>query len=157
MKNYQIALKLCACAMLLVATPVISQAQMSKVKTVWIILMENHNWTGNNSGAAFGAPDIKGSPLAPYINGPLLAISAHTEQYFNPREPSQPAELLVVGGRNELWRSSRYPARPAAAHYAQAPGETSRGCGNFLARLRRARLWQPGLRRMPSGFYVSRR
>jgi hypothetical protein len=65
MKNFQKALKLGAWAMLLVGTPVISQAQMSKVKTVWIILMENHNWTGNNSGAAFGAPDIKGNPLAP--------------------------------------------------------------------------------------------
>jgi hypothetical protein len=26
--------------------------QLSNVKTVWVILMENHNWTDNNSGAA---------------------------------------------------------------------------------------------------------
>jgi len=42
----------------LVVMPVSTNAQMSKVKTVWVILMENHNWTGNNAGAAFGAPDI---------------------------------------------------------------------------------------------------
>jgi hypothetical protein len=45
------------------------QGGLSKVKTVWVILMENHNWTGNNSGAASGTPDIKGSPLAPYSMG----------------------------------------------------------------------------------------
>jgi hypothetical protein len=43
-------------------TPAVANAQMNKVKTVWVILMENHNWTGNNAGAAFGAPDIKGKP-----------------------------------------------------------------------------------------------
>ena len=68
---------------LLMAMPSISNAQMSKVKTVWVILMENHNWTGNNSGAKFDDPDIKGSPLAPYTNGALLQTSAHAEQYFN--------------------------------------------------------------------------
>ena len=36
-----------------------ASAQMRKVKTVWVILMENHNWTGNNAGSAFGAPDIQ--------------------------------------------------------------------------------------------------
>ena len=57
---------------LLGAMPAVSNAQMSKVRTVWVILMENHNWTGNNAGAAFGDPDTKDSPLAPYINGQLL-------------------------------------------------------------------------------------
>jgi hypothetical protein len=49
---------------LLIALPAVMSAQMSKVKTVWVILMENHNWTGNNSGAKYGDPDIKGSLLA---------------------------------------------------------------------------------------------
>jgi hypothetical protein len=62
--------------------PVATNAQMSKVKTIWVILMENHNWTGNNAGAAFGAPDLKGNLLAPYINGQLLDTSAHAEQVF---------------------------------------------------------------------------
>ena len=60
-----------------------AQTQMSNVRHVFIILMENHNWTGNNSGASFGDPDIKGSSLAPYINS-LIPLRAHAEQYFNP-------------------------------------------------------------------------
>jgi hypothetical protein len=87
---------------LLVLLPAASSAQMDKVKTVWVILMENHNWTGNNAGAAFGDPDIKGSPLAPYANGPLLRKSAHAERYFNPpgNHPSQPNYLWLEAGTN---------------------------------------------------------
>jgi hypothetical protein len=77
-------------------------AQMEKVKTVWVIMMENHNWTGNNAGAAFGAPDIKGNPLAPYINGELIKRSAHAERYFNPPQnhPSLPNYLWLEAGTN---------------------------------------------------------
>ncbi len=76
--------------------------QMKNVKTVWVILMENHNWTGNNAGAAFGAPDIKGNPLAPYINGKLLHTAAHAERYFNPpgNHPSLPNYLWLEAGTN---------------------------------------------------------
>lgn len=91
-----------ATLLLLVSLPVAASAQMSRVRTVWIILMENHNWTGNNAGAAFGDPDIKGSPLAPYVNGTLLHRSAHAERYFNPpgNHPSQPNYLWLEAGTN---------------------------------------------------------
>ncbi len=91
-----------ATLLLLVSLPVSASAQMSRVRTVWIILMENHNWTGNNAGAAFGDPDIKGSPLAPYVNGTLLHRSAHAERYFNPpgNHPSQPNYLWLEAGTN---------------------------------------------------------
>ena len=75
--------------LLLVVMPAVMTAQMSKVKTVWVILMENHNWTGNNSGAKYGDPDIKGSLLAPYANGKLLDEAAHAEQYYNLEECSE--------------------------------------------------------------------
>lgn len=86
----------------LAAIPSVTHAQMSKVKTVWVILMENHNWTGNDAGAAFGDPDIKGSPLAPYVNGPLVKAAAHAEQYFNPpgNHPSLPNYLWLEAGTN---------------------------------------------------------
>ncbi len=42
------------------------------IQTVFIILMENHNWR-----------QIKGSASAPFINGTLLQIGAHAENYFN--------------------------------------------------------------------------
>src|SRR5438046_7007697 len=78
-----------------------AQTQMGNVKHVFIILMENHNWTGDNSGASFGAPDIKGSPLAPYINS-LIPLRAHAEQYFNPpgNHPSLPNYLWLEAGTN---------------------------------------------------------
>lgn len=87
---------------LLVSLPTTSNAQLSKVKTVWIILMENHNWTGNDAGASFGDPDIKDNPLAPYVNGTLVRISAHAEQYYNPpgNHPSQPNYLWLEAGTN---------------------------------------------------------
>jgi hypothetical protein len=49
--------------------PVSTNAQLSKVKTVWVILMENHNWTGNNAGAAFGTPDSGPSTSSECIVG----------------------------------------------------------------------------------------
>ena len=91
-----------AMLLLLVVMPVVASAQMSRVKTVWVILMENHNWTGDNAGAAFGDPDIKGSLKAPYANGTLLDTAAHAEQYFNPpgNHPSQPNYLWLEAGTN---------------------------------------------------------
>jgi hypothetical protein len=98
----------------IVVMPAVTNAQMSKVKTVWVILMENHNWTGNNSGAAFGAPDLKGNPLAPYINGTLLNTSAHAEQYFNPpgNHPSQPNYLWLEAGTNFGVLADTQPGQP---------------------------------------------
>lgn len=100
--------------LLSVVIPQVTNAQMSKVKTVWVILMENHNWTGNNAGAAFGAPDLKGNPLAPYINGTLLNTSAHAEQYFNPpgNHPSQPNYLWLEAGTNFGVLSDTQPGQP---------------------------------------------
>jgi hypothetical protein len=86
------------------ALPVVTKAQtqMSKVKHVFIILMENHNWTGNNSGASFGDPDLSGNTTqAPYINS-LVPLRAHAEQYFNPpgNHPSLPNYLWLEAGTN---------------------------------------------------------
>lgn len=60
-------------------------------QTVFIILMENHNWS-----------QIKGSKYAPYINHTLLPMASHTEQYFNPPgiHPSLPNYLWLEAGTN---------------------------------------------------------
>src|SRR5580700_5622744 len=99
---------------LLIVMPVCALAQMSKVKTVWVIMMENHNWTGDDAGASFGDPDIKDNPLAPYINGPLLKTSAHPEQYFNPpgNHPSQPNYLWLEAGTNFGVLADTQPGQP---------------------------------------------
>src|SRR5712692_9280468 len=61
------------------------------IQTVFIILMENHNWS-----------QIKGSKYAPYINNTLLPMGSHAEQFFNPPgiHPSLPNYLWLEAGTN---------------------------------------------------------
>lgn len=62
----------------------------NKIKHVWLILEENHDWR-----------DIKGSSHAPYINS-LLTTGAHAENYFNPpkNHPSEPNYIWIESGSN---------------------------------------------------------
>jgi len=66
------------------------------IRTVFIILMENHNWTGD------GTLNIKGNPEAPYINKTLIPMASHAENYFNPPNihPSLPNYLWLEAGTN---------------------------------------------------------
>jgi len=61
----------------------------SQKPTVFMIVMENHNWSS-----------IKNSPSAPYINQSLLPIASSTEQYYNPPgiHPSEPNYLWLEAG-----------------------------------------------------------
>src|SRR5437762_2618300 len=82
---------LCMAASLVTFANVPAQAQLSSVKTVFIILMENHNWS-----------EIKGNPSAPYLNNTLLPMASRAEQYFNPPgiHPSLPNYLWLEAGTN---------------------------------------------------------
>jgi len=66
-------------------------AQISSVKAVFIILMENHNWN-----------TILGSSSAPYINHTLLPMASYCSQYYNPpsNHPSLPNYLWLEAGTN---------------------------------------------------------
>src|SRR3989475_5573688 len=66
-------------------------AQVNNVKRVFVIVMENHNWS-----------DFRGAANAPYINNTLLPQASHAEQYFNPRNlhPSLPNYLWLEAGTN---------------------------------------------------------
>jgi phospholipase C len=66
------------------------------IKTVFIILMENHNWTGD------GSQDIKGNAAAPYINNTLIPMSSYANDYNNPPgiHPSLPNYLWLEAGTN---------------------------------------------------------
>jgi len=59
--------------------------------TVFVIVMENHNWSS-----------IKGNASAPYINDTLLPLASHAEQYYNPPNvhPSEPNYLWLEAGTN---------------------------------------------------------
>src|SRR5439155_9257097 len=74
-----------------------TMGQQTNIKTVFIILMENHNWTGGK-----GRTSIKGNPSAPYINNTLLPMASHAEQYYNPPgiHPSLPNYLWLEAGTN---------------------------------------------------------
>jgi hypothetical protein len=65
-------------------------SSLSGIHTVFIILMENHNWA-----------DFPGNASAPYINS-LLPLGAHAEQYDNPPSihPSEPNYLWLEAGTN---------------------------------------------------------
>jgi hypothetical protein len=73
------------------APNVTAKSSSPNIQTVFIILMENHNWS-----------QIKGSRYAPYINKTLLPIASHAEQYFNPPgiHPSLPNYLWLEAGTN---------------------------------------------------------
>ena len=59
------------------------------IKTVFLILMENENWSS-----------IKGSASAPYINKTLLVDGAHAENYQNIIHPSEPNYVWLEAGDN---------------------------------------------------------
>ena len=61
------------------------------IKTVWVIVMENQNWSS-----------IKGNKSAPYMNRTLLPMASHAEQYFNPPNihPSLPNYIWIEAGTN---------------------------------------------------------
>lgn len=66
-------------------------SQNSASPTVFLIVMENHNWS-----------DIAGNPAAPYINSTLLPMSSHSSAYYNPPgiHPSEPNYLWLEAGTN---------------------------------------------------------
>jgi phosphatidylinositol-3-phosphatase len=107
-------LTLAVTMLLLFAMPlaIAARTQMSNVKHVFVILMENHNWTGNNSAASSGDPDLKSSSLAPYLNS-LIPLGAHAEQYFNPPgiHPSLPNYLWLEAGTNFGILNDKPPVR----------------------------------------------
>lgn len=58
------------------------------IKTVWVIVMENHSWR-----------HIKGNEHAPYINGTLMKIGAYAENYTNDAtHPSEPNYIWLEAG-----------------------------------------------------------
>ncbi|MEO8043964.1 MAG: alkaline phosphatase family protein [Spartobacteria bacterium] len=67
----------------------VAQAGLSANSTVFIIVMENHNWSS-----------ILGSVNAPYINNTLLPMASYCDQYYNPPaiHPSLPNYLWLEAG-----------------------------------------------------------
>src|SRR5450755_2911384 len=64
---------------------------LPRVQAVFVILVENHVWS-----------DFEGKTNAPFLNGTLLPLASHCEQYFNPPglHPSEPNYLWLEAGTN---------------------------------------------------------
>src|ERR1041385_7660832 len=64
---------------------------LQDIQTVFVIPMENQNWSS-----------IKGNSSAPYINNTLLPMASHSEQYYNQPglHPSLPNYLWLEAGTN---------------------------------------------------------
>jgi len=77
-------------------------APFAGIRTVFVIVMENHNWA-----------DIAGSPAAPSINGTLLPLASRAERYANPPgvHPSLPNYLWLEAGQDFGIRDDNDPAR----------------------------------------------
>lgn len=73
-----------------------AQAPVHHIQNVFIIMMENHNWTGD------GSTSIQNNPSAPYINKTLVPMGAYASNYNNPpmNHPSLPNYLWLEAGTN---------------------------------------------------------
>lgn len=76
-------------------SPAAAPGDSHHIKTVFIILMENHNWTGDDKS-------IENKKRAHYINDVLIPMASHAEQYYNPpgMHPSLPNYLWLEAGTN---------------------------------------------------------
>jgi phospholipase C len=72
------------------------------IKTVFVIVMENHNWTGDPGYKGSPSYNIKDNPLAPYINNTLLPQASYASNYRNVygMHPSLPNYLWMEAGTN---------------------------------------------------------
>lgn len=88
-----------------------AQAQSAK-ETVFVIVLENHNWLGTGG--------IAGSPNAPYINKTLLPMAAIANNYFNPsgNHPSLPNYLWIEAGQNFGIHNDALPSQNHQATHA---------------------------------------
>jgi hypothetical protein len=97
----------------------ITASTLHHIQTVFVIVMENHNWTGD-------APvNIKGNPAAPYINYTLLPMASYANNYNNPpgNHPSLPNYLWLDAGTN------------FGIHDDGSPAQHHQGTNNHLVKL----------------------
>src|SRR3954453_10167440 len=84
------------------------------IKTVFLIVMENHNWTGD------GGLNIKGNAEAPYINYTLLPMASYAQNYNNPfgNHPSLPNYLWLEAGTSFGIHDDGSPAQHSQTTHA---------------------------------------
>lgn len=74
---------------------------LAQVKTVFILMFENHDWSS-----------IRETNFCPYLNTVLLPQAAWAEHYYNPtnNHPSEPNYLWLVSGTNFGIKNDKAPS-----------------------------------------------
>ena len=87
--------------LLLSGTRPLQAQRIPGISTIFVIVMENHDWSA-----------IKDNSYCPYINSQLLPQAAYATAYFNPpgNHPSEPNYLWLVGGTNFGIKDDKLPA-----------------------------------------------
>jgi hypothetical protein len=83
------AIRIIAAALVLASAA--RAASLPQIQTVFVIVLENHNWSS-----------FEGKTNAPFINGVLLPRASYCGQYYNPPalHPSLPNYLWLEAGTN---------------------------------------------------------
>ena len=81
--------------------PIPNPPNINGIRTVFMILMENHDWR-----------TIYGSQYCPYINNTLLPMSSYATRYFTPPglHPSEPNYIWLIAGDNFGIRNDNAPS-----------------------------------------------
>jgi hypothetical protein len=121
-----------------------STAHATEIKTVFVIALENHNFTQPQAVTDVGLGQIFGNPAAPFINSlvtpgnPNAAMVSYASNYTNvppqggqPIHPSEPNYIWAEAGKaGPLNDNQPYPnnivAGPSLSAALQATGQTWR-------------------------------
>lgn len=81
--------------------PVPNPPNINGIRTVFMVLMENHDWR-----------TINGNADCPYINNTLLPMSSYATRYFTPPglHPSEPNYIWLIAGDNFGIRNDSGPS-----------------------------------------------
>lgn len=116
----------------LLASCAAGAAHAGAIKTVFVIAMENHNWTQPASQTSLG--QIFGNPAAPYINGlvtpgnPNASQTSYASNYLNAGQgihPSEPNYIWAEAGSNLGVLNDNDPFRVPAGTNQTTPNSLS--------------------------------
>jgi len=110
------------------STAPVSAPPSQRIQNVFIILLENKNWS-----------EVKDSPDAPYLNNTLLPASSYAESYYGPKDgnlhPSEPNYLALFSGSTQGVTDDSCPHQfpgPSLGSELIAAGQTFSGYSEGL-------------------------
>ncbi len=96
------------------ATGMAAAAHAAAVQTVFVIAMENHNWTVNGVGYNGSNLAIEGNPAAPFINSLVNGTSPFSSQVSYAMDYNQPGSGEHPSEPNYVWAEAGTNFNPIA-------------------------------------------